>query len=155
MFLLNRIGRIRTQVVSFLFGGACVWVLCRLAASSLDDDTAELRWQKMAASFLARLFFTGGSCAAWVSTSEILTTDLRTTGRSFANASGRLGALVSSYLLTKSYPVIGFVLFMVALMTALATSQLPETTGKRMGSTDQEQQHESELAPGLHASRDD
>lgn len=152
MFLMNKIGRIRTQVISFLCGGVSIWILCHYAASSLDDP-AKNRWQKIVASFLARLFYTGGACAAWVSTSEILTTDIRTTGHSFANASGRLGALVSSYLLTKSFPVIGAVLFLLSLMTAFTTSQLPETSGKRMGTT--ELDHQAELTPASLASRED
>lgn len=39
-----------------------------------------------------------GSCVTWVSTAEIYTTEVRTTGHASANAMGRTGAFFSPYL---------------------------------------------------------
>jgi hypothetical protein len=86
-------------------------------------------------SFLARMFFMSASCATWVSTAEILTTEIRTTGHSAANAVGRLSGSFSPYLLTNAtpYPVIGGVMFAISLFTTVCVIKLPETKGTEHG----------------------
>ena len=43
-----------------------------------------------------------GSCVSWVSTAEILTTEVRTTGHSAANAIARIGAIFSPFVIEGS-----------------------------------------------------
>jgi len=89
------------------------------------------------AAFFARMFFMSASCATWVSTAEVLSTEIRTTGHSAANAIARLSGIFSPYLVSSDtpFPVIGFVLFMLSLSTASFAWNLPETKGKSLGST--------------------
>jgi hypothetical protein len=89
------------------------------------------------AAFFARMFFMSASCATWVSTAEVLSTEIRTTGHSAANAIARLSGIFSPYLVSSDtpFPVIGFVLFMLSLSTASFAWNLPETKGKSLGWT--------------------
>ena len=141
VLLVDRIGRVRTQILSYSLGGICVWILCALAS----NDAAS-RSHLIVMAFMARLCFMGGSCTTWVSTAELLTTHVRSTGHSFANAVGRLGASASPYLVSSGtpFPLIGIVLGLASFLTAASSSQLPETAGKRMGVVDpvhEEQDH--------------
>lgn len=130
LFTIDRLGRIPTQTVSYLLGGVSVFVLCALA--SVDMSRSRL----VASAFCARLFYMAATCTTWVSTAELLTTEIRSTGHSASNAVARIGGAFSPYLVTSSapFPIVGTVLLGVSLVTAYATWNLPETTGKRMGS---------------------
>jgi MFS family permease len=130
ILLVDRIGRIPSQALSYFAGGCSLLILCLLAS---QEDAA--RSHLIVFSFLARMFFMSASCATWVSTAEILTTDIRTTGHSAANAVARLSGSFSPYLLTNAtpYPVIGGVMFAISLSTATCVWNLPETKGLNMG----------------------
>jgi hypothetical protein len=132
ILLVDRVGRIPSQALSYLAGGCSLLTLC-LLASQEDPSRSYL----IVFSFLARMFFMSASCATWVSTAEILSTDVRTTGHSAANAIARLSGSFSPYLLTNAtpYPVIGFVMFGISLSTAFCVWNLPETKGLHMGAT--------------------
>jgi hypothetical protein len=130
ILLVDRIGRIPSQALSYFAGGCSLLILC-LLASQEDPSRSHL----IVFSFLARMFFMSASCATWVSTAEILTTDIRTTGHSAANAVARLSGAFSPYLLTNAtpYPVIGGLMFAISLSTATCVWNLPETKGLNMG----------------------
>jgi len=74
----------------------------------------------------------------WVSTAEVLSTDIRTTGHSSANAMARIGAFFSPFLVEGSTPLprIGLIMLFVHLFTAACTSGLPETMGRAMGAAE-------------------
>ena len=130
ILLIDRIGRVPCQTGSYIGGGIMVFFLCLLA--SLEEQP---RATMMLTAFLARMFFMAGSCSTWVATAEILTTEIRTTGHSAANAVARLGGSFSPYLVTNTtpFPVIGITMLAVSLLTSLCTYNQPETLGKRMG----------------------
>lgn len=78
----------------------------------------------------------------WVSTAEILTTDVRSTGHSTANAMGRLGAFIAPYIIANESGSsggrdgmlkLGIIMLVVHSFTALCVSKLPETMGMAMG----------------------
>jgi MFS family permease len=75
IFTVDTVGRIPLQVVSFTMAGICVFALCILA--SQDAQRSVL----ISLGFAARIFEMAGSCVTWVSTAEILTTEVRTTGK--------------------------------------------------------------------------
>ena len=77
----------------------------------------------------------GASCTTWVSTSEVLPTEIRTTGHGFANAMGRIGGFLSPFIISEgnSLRTIGLVMMFVSLVTTWLASQLPETMGKALG----------------------
>ena len=123
LFTMDRWGRVRLQTSAYLLGGVSVLGLC--CSSS--------RWVRIVWAFLGRLAFMCGSCTTWISTAEVLTTDVRTTGHAAANAVARLGGALSPYLVTQATPMVGFILCGVSWMTAWAAAHLPETSGKSMG----------------------
>jgi MFS family permease len=139
ILLVDRVGRIPSQSASYLFGGISVFCLCILA--SQDNPH---RGQLILTAFLARMFFMSASCATWVSTAEILTTEIRTTGHSAANAVARFSGAFSPYVVSSTTPfrTIGAVILTISVSTCLFAWNLPETKGKSMG------------AVGLHRRRD-
>ena len=76
-----------------------------------------------------------GSCVTWVSTAEVLATEIRTTGHSAANAVARTGGFFSPYLVGGKLPLptVGIIMLVIHLFTAFCASRLPETRGKRLG----------------------
>ncbi len=89
---VDSLGRVPSQVMSYLFGGTLLFTLSIL--STLTSNSAVLT----TLSFFARAFEMMGSCVTWVSTAEIYTTEVRTTGHASSNAMGRTGAFFSPYL---------------------------------------------------------
>ena len=130
ILLVDRVGRIPSQSTSYLLGGISVFCLCILA--SQDNPH---RGQLILTAFLARMFFMSASCATWVSTAEILTTEIRTTGHSAANAVARFSGAFSPYVVSSTTPfqTIGTVILTISVSTCLFAWNLPETKGKSMG----------------------
>ena len=131
IFFIDRVGRIPLQVVSYAAAGISVTGLCLLAS----QDHAS-RGTLIAFSFLARIFEMMASCVTWVSTAEILTTEVRTTGHSAANAVARIGALVAPFLMETNRGSLvkkGMVMLVIHSLTVVFVSQLPETKGSHMG----------------------
>jgi hypothetical protein len=130
ILLVDRVGRIPSQAFSYFAGGGSLLIFCFLASQE-DPSRSHL----IVFSFLARMFLMSANCATWITTAEILTTEIRTTGHSAANAVTRLSASLSPYILTNatSYPVIGVAMFAISLSTATCVWNLPETKGLNMG----------------------
>lgn len=132
LFMIDKLGRSRSQFLFYVSGG----MLC-LALSLLEDyeGTDMPPNLPLAITFLSHSFMFGGTCATWVSTTEILATESRTTGHATANMVARIGTAISSYLLGRIYslPAEGLVLFVVSLWTACTAGSLPETQYKEMG----------------------
>ena len=76
ILLVDTVGRIPLQVVSYAMAGICVCSLCVLASNEAPRDLL------IVFGFSARIFEMAGSCVSWVGTAEILTTEVRTTGAS-------------------------------------------------------------------------
>mmetsp|Transcript_7793 Transcript_7793/g.19419 ORF Transcript_7793/g.19419 Transcript_7793/m.19419 type:complete len:637 (+) Transcript_7793:144-2054(+) len=122
-------GRIPLQVISYAIAGVSVCALC-LAASNHAHRKVLIGF-----GFAARIFEMTGSCVSWVSTAEILTTDVRTTGHSAANAVARIGSLFAPFLIEGNIDLVkkGLVMLAIHAGTVLCVSQLPETKGSHMG----------------------
>jgi putative MFS transporter len=125
---VDSIGRIYSQVFSFILGGIMIFTLAML---SDNGNTAVLT----TFAFLSRALMMGGSCSTWVSTAEIYHTEIRTTGHSAANALGRVGAFISPYLVSTSLPIrtVGAIILATNLVTAFSAWHLPETKGHVIG----------------------
>ena len=130
IFSIDTLGRIPLQLVSYALAGVLVFSLYLSAAYDLH------RTVLIAFGFGARIFEMTGSCVSWVSTAEILTTEVRTTGHSSANAIARIGSLFSPFLIqgNGSFLKKGLVMLAIHAATILFVSQLPETKGSPMGS---------------------
>ena len=130
LLTVDRLGRIPTQVASYLGGGFSAFLLTLLA---MDSDSP--RGQLILMGFLARMFFMGGCSTTWANTAEIMPTEIRTTGHSWSNAVARLAGAASPYLIAEQRPFIisGVVIMTISLATALVSSRLPETKGHSLG----------------------
>jgi len=137
IFLIDRIGRVPTQISSYIGGGCMVYLLCMLKARSLANGAPSHRTLMVMAAFLARMAFMSSSCSTWIATAEILTTEIRATGHAASNAVARLGGSLSPYLVTDATPMatIGSVMLTISLATTFAVAGLPETMGLSMGAS--------------------
>lgn len=147
VFLVDRAGRIASQVSAYLIGGVCLFLLCFFSESGNRPFL-------LCVSFGARVCEMMGSCVTWVTTAEVLSTEIRTTGHSAANAVARTGGFFSPYLVGGKLPLptIGIIMLVIHLFTAYCASRLPETRGKRLGHAlsmaggDDEYQFETEMS---------
>jgi len=132
VFLIDGFGRASTQCLSYAVGG----LLC-LTISLLEDCPPGSTSPNLllVLTFLSHTCMFGGKCATWISTTEILATEMRTTGHGLANAFSRIGGVLSACVISRIYslPSIGLALFVLSLWTASAASKLPETNVKEMG----------------------
>jgi MFS family permease len=129
--VVDRIGRIQTQVLAFWMAGILLCLLCILAEWNAP------RWALLILSFGARVFEMIGPSVIWISTAECLPTDIRGTGHSMAAALSRLGAFFCPFLIESRTPLIhvGAVMLVAHICTVCCVSRLPETTGRGMGSS--------------------
>lgn len=130
--LIDRIGRIPSQAASYVLGGTSVFVLCGMAAQSRDRPP---RISMMVAAFITRLAFMSGTCATWVSTAELFSTEIRTSGHSSSNAIGSITGWISPYVVSSTTPftTIGSVILFLSVLTSFLVVNLPETKGRTMG----------------------
>jgi hypothetical protein len=140
LFTIDKFGRIPSQTISYRVGGTAtllMGILYHIFYNNNDEDdiTYLHRYVLIGLAFIARMAMMGATSTTWVSTSEILTTDIRSTGHGSANAMARLGGFISPYIITQgnSLLLIGIIVSIVSLFTAEFASRLPETTGKSMG----------------------
>ena len=130
-FTIDRWGRIPTQCLTY-------------AAAALTSLTLSV-WYELPFlengnaliifAFMSRMFMFGGRGTTWVSTTEVLSTEIRTTGHALAATVGRLGDLSSTWILTKisNLPTIGLVVFFMSVWITFAATDIPETHVKEMG----------------------
>ena len=79
--LVDRVGRIPSQVVCYAVAGVCIFMLCTLASNAkLAGDKASDRWELVGLGFILRAMDMAGTCTSWVMTAEVLSTEIRTTG---------------------------------------------------------------------------
>lgn len=71
--VVDRVGRIPTQVCTYTIGGISIFCLCLLT------NTAQ-RTMLITLAFIVRVNEMMASCVTWISTSEVLSTEIRTTG---------------------------------------------------------------------------
>lgn len=112
---------------------ACI-LPCRCTLAESSDAAASDRWELVGLGFLLRALDMAATCTSWVMTAEVLSTEIRTTGHSSANAVARLGAFFSPFLVdTLDLRSLGIVMLVVHWFTAACVSLLPETKGGHMG----------------------
>jgi len=127
---VDSVGRIPTQAMSYIFGGIFIFSLSMSVGNASRNVLTVL-------AFCARAFEMMGSCVTWVSTAEILPTEIRTTGHSAANAMGRSGAFLSPYLVgtNNSIKFVGTAMLVIHVITACCAYNLPESKGRDLGHT--------------------
>lgn len=129
--LIDKWGRVRAQRWSYLGGGVSC-VIISILISPVDETNDNLL---LILAFWARMLVTSGTATTWIATSEVLATEIRTSRHAIANAVGRIGGFVASYVFLQitSLPATGAVLFAISLWTVVASGGLPETNTKEMG----------------------
>ena len=129
LYTIDSFGRIKSQSVSYIIGGLSSLLL------GLSVQYGLPRPVLIIFAFLSRMAMMASSCTTWVSTSEILVTEIRATGHGAVNALARMGGFLCPYFITDSNsPIfIGTLVFVMAMGTSACTAYLPETAGKAMG----------------------
>lgn len=127
--VIDRIGRIRSQVISFLMAGFFLFIFCLLAQWNAKH------WILLIFAFTSRIFEMTATCILWVATAEILNTEIRGAGHSSSNAFARVGAIFCPLLVqsTTSLIQVGVTMCVFHSVTAICVSRLPETNGRTMG----------------------
>ena len=99
------------------------------AAASCRCDCAPLRPERV-----AEVASRGGSSTTWVHTTELYSTDIRSTAHTLAFIVGRFGGFASGYVVenANSIPFATIVLIIMAALSALGTLTLRETMGERL-----------------------
>lgn len=145
ILVVDRIGRRRSQITAYLLAGLLLCLLCVMA------EWKAARGALISISFCARAFEMAGTCVTWVATAEVLPTEIRGTGHSTANAMARIGAMFCPFLVESKIPLVhvGIVLMIVHSATALFVANLPETMGRGMGSSINEDDGTLAVQPDL------
>lgn len=138
ILILDRVGRVKSQVFSLLVGGFSVFYLCIVQDENISSDGGDgsRRFVLITVAFFARMSAMIGTSVMWIATVEVLPTSLRSTGHAVANSFGRIGAFVAPYIVAeRSTPIhkVGLSMLIMHLVAAFAAWQLPETTGIGLG----------------------
>jgi len=136
------LGRRPTIVLAFTLAGISLFFLCILSGHVA-------RIVLIALAFSARASEMAGACVVWISTAELLSTEIRATGHSAANAVARIGGVLSPILAEggSSIVMIGFVLLAVNIATAICSFLLPETKGIALGKAALLKEEEKHIPP--------
>lgn len=127
--LVDKIGRIPTQAFSYFTGGVALLILCFCSTHNASKIVL------IVVAFYVRMCEMAGTCVTWISTAELLSTEIRSTGHSAANAVARIGGFCAPFLIAGdvSLITIGIVMLVVHSVTAFCASMLPETKGTKLG----------------------
>ena len=119
---IDKFGRVKCAVLSYLL------VAVFLIPVALEASGTFV-WL-----YLALAFGTAGSSTTWVHTTELYSTDIRSTAHTFAFIVGRFGGFASGYVVenANSIPFATTVLIIMAALSALGTLTLRETMGERL-----------------------
>ena len=125
--LIDSIGRVRALIGAFLLGGTSISIVCLL-------DGMISRMSTVAFAFISRASEMAAACITWISTAELLATNMRSTGHAAANSVARCGAFLSPFLVNEGkLGTIGITLLFTSIIAATAASWLPETAGVELG----------------------
>ncbi len=125
--LVDSIGRVKALVGSLLLGGISMFCAC------IFNGTMS-RMMIVAFAFLSRASEMAAACITWISTAELLSTNMRSTGHAAANSVARFGAFLSPFIVNEGALVtIGVILVIVSILAASVAYELPETSGIELG----------------------
>ena len=129
LLMVDHIGRIQSQVSSYLLAGLLLCAFCIFA------EFEARRCVLIAFGFVARIFEMAATCMLWVSTAEIFNTEMRGAGHSSANALARIGAFFCPLVVENDSSLVrlGVLMLLMHSFTAFCVSMLPETMDREMG----------------------
>ena len=117
-----------------------------LAGAATADSTTIL-------ALFARFAAMGASCATWVITPELFTTDIRVTAHALMAVVSKMGAFASPYIVDSQISVTGvaMIIGLSNLVAAGAAFMLPETAGKNIDDPEEEEEGDEDL--GVYSTR--
>lgn len=125
--LVDRIGRIKALIGSLLLGGSSMFMAC--VFNGLVSKPTVVFF-----AFISRASEMAAACITWISTAELLSTHMRSTGHAAANSVARFGAFLSPFLVSEgSLVTVGSLLILVSILGSIVASELPETSGIELG----------------------
>lgn len=126
---VDRLGRISSQVAYFSLAGIAVTGMLFLGPSSEKEGLKTL------CAFVARAFEISANCITWITAAEVLTTEIRATGHSAANAMCRVGAVLTSYAVEGDTTLhqLAYMMIFVHALEVFCCVLLPETKGLALG----------------------
>eukprot|EP00977_Amphora_coffeiformis_P017159 scaffold5479_cov199-Amphora_coffeaeformis.AAC.98 len=131
MLVVDRWGRVTTQLAAYAMGSlACLTLAVWFSLPFLENGNVLI-----CLALLARMLIFGGGCVTWISTTEVLTAGIRTTGHAVAGMAGRLGAFGGTLMFPdfQDIPLLALIIFGVSFGVAIAVGDIPETRMKEMG----------------------
>lgn len=157
ILMVDRAGRVSTQIWAYSLGGFCLLLLGFLyvkgdVINGVDQEEVVSERRKLIFfAFLARMFIMAATSVTWLHTAELLPTRFRATGHGLASAMGRIGGVTCPFIVSRdnSLRTIGFVMFSVSVATSLFIKCLPETTGKALGNFDVSLKEQAQVQSGL------
>ena len=135
LITVDRFGRKKCMSVYFFLGGLFMLALCLLEEIQSTVPGEEHRMALIVLAFFSRMLVYSGSSIVWIITAELLTTKIRATGHSVANAVARVGAFLAPFLVSPSEKpsTIGITMFVASLLIVVCVRMLPETSGQPLG----------------------
>jgi len=148
VLLVNRVGRVKTQVSLYLI--AAVFAL-GLGFPDLEKDVLTI----FSAVSLASV--NGASACTWSHTPELFPTHARVLATGICSASARVGAALSPYVISDMIPPLPTALIMsaFAFMAAVTISFVKETAGAHIDDEDVESSDDSGSEDGGNANDSD
>jgi len=125
---VDRWGRVPSQVLGYAGGGISVFLMCMLSENGASIAILTL------VAFISRTFEMSASCVTWISTAEIYSTEIRSTGHSVANVMCRLSAFCCPFVVeSASLRKVAFIMVFVHLLGVISGALLPETKDVALG----------------------
>lgn len=118
-FVIDSLGRVKTQSFFYLLAGAAVFCM------GLDVSINIAIF----ASIVGRMSIMGASCSTWVITPELYTTENRTMGHAAAVTLSKLAAFISPFAVTSTLSIyeLGCLLGVLNVVASVVSLTLPET----------------------------
>ena len=143
LYMCNIIGRKRTTAISMAFGGiACVLI-------AFIPSTGNIKIFRIALGMLGKFCITISFCAVYVWSLEIYSTNIRAEGIGFLQITSRVGAASSPWIAKGLKALHGAAPFIVmgtlALIASIVCLILPETNGKPIKDTIEDDDEEEAL----------
>jgi putative MFS transporter len=124
--LIDRIGRVNTQMIFYLLSGLFV---AMVSVPSLSSGGV------LAVAFVGRMCIMTASSSTWVLTPELYSTEYRTFGHAICVSMSKVGAFISPFIVVSSFsiPAVATILGIANALAVLSVYFLPDSTGLSLG----------------------
>jgi len=122
LYVVDKYGRVMSQVFSYALGGMLVFSLCLLESYVPSGLSATLAFMSRVAAFCA-------VTVTDVAAAELFGTEVRTAGHSSANALAMIGGVIIPFIVESEIPlsIVGAIILFVNIATIVLVLRTPET----------------------------